>query len=212
MARRYLDKVEIPGSIPSGPTLCYCKQQTWWLMTEELIDLFDESDNKTGERKTRQYAHAKGLWHQASHVWIYNSKGEMLLQKRSMQVESNPGLWDISAAGHISAGETPGQAALREMYEEIGIKASPKDIKQVMVKKESSIPKPDYYDNEFDYIYIFKHDGLPEKLQKGEVDAVKFIPISELEKDLKDPKTAKDFVPRDYIFELIKIIRKAIAD
>ncbi len=180
-------------------------------MTDELIDILDENGKETGMRKMRNYAHAKGLWHHASHVWVYNSKGEILLQKRSMKIENYPGLWDISAAGHISAGETPEQAALREMYEEIGIKADPKDLKQILVKKECCVPKPGYYDNEYDYIYILKHDTLPKNLQEGEVDAVKFVPISDFEKELKDPKTAKDFVPRDYLLELIKIIKKELA-
>jgi isopentenyldiphosphate isomerase len=180
-------------------------------MTEEMVDVLDEDGNPTGVRKTKKYAHANGLWHRASHIWIYNSEGELLLQKRSMLVETKPGLWDISAAGHVSAGETPEQGALREMYEEIGIKADPGDIKQIMVRKSSNVPKPDYYDNEFDYIYIFKHDGLPKKLRKGEVDAVRFMPISEFEEELKNPETAKNFVIRDYIPELIKIIRRASA-
>ena len=76
-------------------------------MTEELIDILDEKGNKIGVSKTRGEVHAKGLWHQAAHVWIYNSKGEILLQKRSMQKESWPGRWDISAAGHVQQGKRP---------------------------------------------------------------------------------------------------------
>ncbi|MGA3020968.1 MAG: NUDIX domain-containing protein [Candidatus Micrarchaeales archaeon] len=180
-------------------------------MVEELIDILDGNGNKTGVSKTYKETHAKGLWHQTTHVWIYNSKGEILLQKRSMEMEGWPGLWDASVAGHISAGETSKQAALREIFEEIGIKANSKDIKQVMVRKASDRLKPNYYNNQFSHIYIFNLNKLPEKLQKEEVDAIEFIPISKFEEELKNPKTAKNFVPHEYIPELIKIIRKELA-
>ncbi|MFI5412548.1 MAG: NUDIX domain-containing protein [Candidatus Micrarchaeales archaeon] len=181
-------------------------------MADELVDILDENGNKTGVSKTKTEAHAKGLWHQVSHVWIYNSEEEILIQKRSMQKESWPGLWDISAAGHLAAGETPIDGALREMLEEIGIKAIPEEIKQIMMRKYSGHPTPNYYSNEFCYIYIYKTDKMPTKLQKEEVEAVKFIPIAEFEEELKDPMTMNNFVPHDYVFELIEIIKNSLQD
>ena len=145
-------------------------------MAEEFIDVLDENGKKTGVRKTRTEVHAKGLWHGAVHVWIYNSKGEILLQRRSMQKDSWPGRWDISVAGHISAGETPERAALKEVSEEIGVKLSAKDLKQVMIRKSSSLPKAGFFNNEFDYVYLCEMDKLPENLQKEEVEAVEFVP------------------------------------
>ncbi len=73
----------------------------------EMFDVLDKNGNKTGDVKTKKELHENGLWHSAVHVWIYNSKGEILLQKRSMKVTNWPGRWDISVAGHIPAGETP---------------------------------------------------------------------------------------------------------
>ncbi len=180
-------------------------------MAEEFIDVLDEKGNETGISKTRKEVHAKGLWHKAAHVWIYNSKGEVLLQKRSMQKESWPGRWDVSAAGHLSAGETPEQAALKELFEELGVKAKSKGIKQVMMRKSSSNPKPGYYNNEFDYVYICKLDELPENLQKEEVEYVEFLPLSKFEEELKNPQTTKNFVPHNYALELIRIIRRKLA-
>ena len=176
-------------------------------MAEEFIDVLDENGKKTGVRKTRTEVHAKGLWHGAVHVWIYNSKGEILLQRRSMQKDSWPGRWDISVAGHISAGETPERAALKEVSEEIGVKLSAKDLKQVMIRKSSSLPKAGFFNNEFDYVYLCEMDKLPENLQKEEVEAVEFVPLSRLEEESKDPLTAKRFVPHTYLPELIEIIK-----
>ena len=81
----------------------------------------------------------------------------------------------------------------------------------IVVKKWHSHPTPDYYNNETDYVYIFKLDKLPKKLQKEEVEAVEFMPLSRFEEELKNPQTAKKFVPHKYLPELIEIIRKELA-
>jgi len=88
---------------------------------DELIDIYDESNEPLGFRKMKSEAHREGLWHRASHVWIYNKRGEILLQLRAKSKELNPLKWDISAAGHISLGEEPIAAALRETKEELGL-------------------------------------------------------------------------------------------
>lgn len=71
-------------------------------MKEELIDVLDENGIKTGQVMTRSEIHKQGLWHRAIVVAIINERNEILLQQRSMEKEKNAGLWDISAAGHIS--------------------------------------------------------------------------------------------------------------
>lgn len=179
-------------------------------MAQERIDILDQNGNKTGISKTKKEAHAKGLWHQAVHVWMYNSKGEILLQKRSIKKDSWPGMWDISAAGHVSSGETPEKAAVREIREEIGVKANSADLKQILFRKSSTRPKEGYYNNEFDYVYLYRLDETPKDLQKGEVEYVVFIPLEKLESDLKIPIIAKNYVPHSYYPELIKILKKGI--
>lgn len=178
-------------------------------VTEE-VDVVDKNNKKTGVRATKEKVHAKGLWHLAAHVWIYNSKGEILLQKRSMEKDSWPGMWDISAAGHLSAGETAEQAAVREIKEEIGVEANDEDLKQIMVNKSSTIPKPGYYNNEFDYVYLFKLNGLPKHLQSTEVEKVKFLPIEKFERELKNKEAARKYVPHSYYPRLIKALKKAL--
>ncbi len=124
-----------------------------------------------------------------------------------MEKENFPGLWDISAAGHVSAGEKPKEAALREL----GITANPKDLKKVMISKAHS-DTGNYHNREFDDVYIFRFN-LPSKrfmLQKDEVDAIKFISIKKFEKELRNPKTASRYVPHRYYFDLIKVINKEL--
>eukprot|EP01119_Soliformovum_irregulare_P014431 TRINITY_DN3947_c0_g1_i2.p1 TRINITY_DN3947_c0_g1~~TRINITY_DN3947_c0_g1_i2.p1 ORF type:complete len:185 (+),score=48.17 TRINITY_DN3947_c0_g1_i2:17-571(+) len=73
--------------------------------TEEYLDVLDENGKFTGISHPRSQVHREGLWHRVVHVWIVNSKGQVLLQQRTLNKESWPGMWDISSAGHISAGE-----------------------------------------------------------------------------------------------------------
>ena len=183
-------------------------------MVEELVDIFDENQNVVGV-ETKKDAHKKGLWHQASHVWIYNSKGEILLQLRAKNKDSYPGLWDISAAGHISAGESPEVAAVRELFEEIGIKIKPKDLKKIFVRKVSQIVRPDFINKEFDHVFLWKYDGDKSKLklQKEEVDKLESIPIKRFESELKDPKLKKAYVPHGkYYDDVIAAIRKELGE
>ena len=183
-------------------------------ITAELIDILDENGNVTGVSKSILEVHRNGLWHQTSHIWVFNSKGEVILQKRAKKKMSHPDLWDISAAGHVSKGEHPDKTAIRELYEEIGIKANFRELKKIKVKKVSiNIPEKNYYNNEFDHIYLYKFDRdiSKLKLQKSEVDHIKFMPIDKFELEIKDSELYKKYVPHGkYYFDIIKAIRKEL--
>ena len=90
----------------------------------ELIDVLNENGVKTGKIASRDEVHQKGLWHRAIVVAIINEKNEILLQQRSANKEKNANMWDISAAGHISAGQDSLMAATREINEEVSVTAS----------------------------------------------------------------------------------------
>lgn len=94
------------------------------LVSEELLDVVDENDQVIAV-KTRGEIHARGLIHRAIHILLFNSQGEIFLQKRSMNKDENPGLWDSSAAGHVDSGESYESCAIRELNEELGIDQAP---------------------------------------------------------------------------------------
>jgi len=123
-------------------------------------------------------------------------------------------LWDISAAGQTSKGEHPDETAIRELYEEIGIKTDFKKLKKIEVRKVSmNVTEKNYYNNEFDHIYLYRFDGnISElELQKSEVDHIKFMPIDKFELEIKDPELYKKYVPHgEYYFDIIKAIRKEL--
>ena len=94
---------------------------------EEQIDVLNADGTPAGYACGRTKVHAEGLWHRTIHVWAFNPEGKILFQLRSRVKENNPGLLDTSCAGHISAGDSSINAAVRELREELGhnIQSSP---------------------------------------------------------------------------------------
>ena len=89
-------------------------------MSEEIFDVVDEHDRVVG-RERRSEVHRRGLKHRATHVLVFNARGEVFLQKRSMSKDRCPGVWDSSASGHLDCGEDYDACAVRELREEIGL-------------------------------------------------------------------------------------------
>jgi isopentenyl-diphosphate delta-isomerase len=179
-------------------------------MADELIDIFDDSNNPLNRIELKSKAHAEGLRHRAAHIWIYNSKGEILLQLRSKD-SWFPDVWDISASGHIGAGESAIIGALRELSEEVGIFAEPEDLEFIRIKRQDAC-YGSVIDNEFNYIYLFNFEGEIKDLalQQEEVADARFILLEELEKELKE--SLEIFFPRkSYWAEIVVEIRKRLA-
>jgi isopentenyl-diphosphate delta-isomerase len=92
-------------------------------LVESLILIVDDKDNVIGSASITE-ARSKGIRHRISRVIVKDSEGRILLQKRADHMQTYPGRWDTSAAGHVDMGEDYMQAAKREMLEEVGLKAS----------------------------------------------------------------------------------------
>jgi 16S rRNA (adenine1518-N6/adenine1519-N6)-dimethyltransferase len=88
----------------------------------ELFDVCDAEDRVVGQA-TRGAVHAGRLIHRAVHVWVFNSRGEFLLHRRSAQKDEFPLCYTSSASGHLAAGEDYATAAHRELAEELGLRA-----------------------------------------------------------------------------------------
>lgn len=89
-------------------------------MAEELVQVVDENDNPL-RGDTRQNIWEQGLFHRVVYVMVESSEGKILLQKRSPKMDTYPDCWDVSAAGHVDAGEAYDVAAARELSEELGL-------------------------------------------------------------------------------------------
>ena len=91
---------------------------------DEIFDIVDSDDHVIG-KGTRREIHSQGLLHRSVHTLVFNSCGELFLQKRALTKDENPGLWDSFSAGHVNAGEAYVTSAHRELKEELGITAHP---------------------------------------------------------------------------------------
>jgi len=89
-------------------------------MSEEIFDVVNDQDEVIGQER-RSEVHRLGLQHRAVHVLIFNQRGDVFLQKRSMKKDTFPGAWDSSASGHLDTRETYDACAVREIREELGL-------------------------------------------------------------------------------------------
>ncbi len=87
---------------------------------EEIVSIVDEKNNITGSA-LRSVMRAKGLPHRATYILVFNSKGELYVQKRTPVKDIYPGYYDVAAGGVVMAGESYDESASRELKEELGI-------------------------------------------------------------------------------------------
>ncbi len=123
-----------------------------------MLTAFDDEMNDIGVF-TRSYIHYHGLWHKVAQCWIaYRAENgiRIYLQRRSFEKKSHPGRYDITAAGHVSAGETPEMAMLREMMEETGL-----SIDLGRVHKLGYVKEEICNDREIAYLYVYVEKDPP---------------------------------------------------
>ena len=134
-------------------------------MSEEIFDVVNERDEVIGQAPRRE-VHARGLSHRAVHVLVFNARGEVFLQKRSMKKDCFPGAWDSSASGHLDRGEDYDACALREVREELGV-VMPTAPERLF--KIDSCPQTGF---EFCWVYRAAHEGSftlhPEEIETGD--------------------------------------------
>ena len=131
-------------------------------MSEEIFDVVNERDEVVGQN-TRREVHARGLLHRAIHVLVFNSRGKVFLQKRSMNKDRQPGVWDSSCSGHVDSGENYDETTVRELREELGLKLN------TPLQKLFKIDACAETDAEFVWIYRCESEG-PFQLHPDEIE------------------------------------------
>lgn len=151
---------------------------------DELIDILTSDGKPTGKIALKSEAHQNGWFHGTVHIWIYTKDKKIVLQKRGMNKKVFPGLWDISSAGHIGAGEAVKVAAKREVYEELGLKLQQEDLVKIGTRIHQVSHPNGIQDNEFHHVFIaeLKQPFLTLKFQKAEVDAIQLFDLEVLRK------------------------------
>lgn len=175
----------------------------------EYFDVLHPDGTPTGHSKPRDEVHRDGDWHRTVHAWILNPRRELLIQKRAPNKESNPDLWDVSAAGHLSAGETSIQAVVKEVQEELGVQLSESDFQYLFTVAQQALSETGtFLDNEFQDVYLITADFPLSafSVQAEEVSELRYIPLNDLQQLILDADP--EFVTHDeeyrQLFDVLK--------
>ena len=172
-------------------------------ISNDLVILVDELDSQLGLMEKMQ-AHTEGKLHRAVSVFIFNSKKELLLQKRAAGKYHSPGLWTNTCCTHPQEGEAPRTAATRRLKEEMGLSCP-------LHKAFTFIYKADMgnglTEHEFDHVFTGIADGLP-KPDEQEVGAFRYLSIDKLDNEIRTkPEQFTEWFKicyNEHFFELFK--------
>lgn len=180
---------------------------------DEYLDIWSSDGQPTGKKCLKDEAHQKGLFHPTVHIWFYSSGPSLLLQKRSLNKQTFPGLWDVSVAGHVSAGESIIEGALREIKEEIGLDLQKVDLNPIDIRKNTNRFDNGVTDCEFQHVFLAKLDTDVSniKIQEAEVDAVRLFSFEELQQCILKKQPDFTIVPADmsyYQFVMDSVLKE----
>ncbi|HEY4155344.1 MAG TPA: isopentenyl-diphosphate Delta-isomerase [Puia sp.] len=148
-------------------------------MEEEVI-LVNEQDEQTGTIEKME-AHRKALLHRAFSIFIFNGKGEMLLQQRAAAKYHSPGLWTNACCSHPRPGEPVDRAAQRRLKEEMGFETELKKIFDFIYKVNFDNGLTEF---EFDHVYAGHYGGRGLNPDKQEVLDYCFRSVEDIQHDL----------------------------
>ena len=153
---------------------------------DERVDVLDEFGKPTGEVAWKSEAHRRGLWHRCFHCWVFGTEasGEpyLLVQRRAAEKDTWPGYLDVTAAGHLGAGEKPLRGGLRELEEELGLRVDPERLIPLGSRRiEQEIPGG--CDREFHDVFLLFDPTPPQRmrLQAEEVEVVLSMSLDDAE-------------------------------
>ena len=150
---------------------------------QEYLDVVDEQDGELGIRKLRTEVHREGDWHREAHVFVYNHDGQLLYQLRGPHQESFPNCWDVSAGGHVEAGTDYLTSAVKELEEELGIKANTNELMEAMYwHDEIKDPVRGLINRAWRKTFLYGYDGEIQdlKLEEGKVMQARFFTEKEI--------------------------------
>ena len=165
-------------------------------MGEEIFDVVNERDEVI-DRQPRSVVHRLGLMHRATHALVFNKRGHVFLQKRSMKKDRQPGVWDSSASGHVDSGEEYDVCVIRELREEIGLQVSevPRRLFKLAAGPET--------DQEHVWVYRCEAEG-PFQLHPEEIDHGDWFEPGQVTQWMKER-------PEEFASALLVIWKKVMA-
>ena len=148
---------------------------------DEKVDILDSRGEKTGEVAWKSEAHRLGLWHRCFHCWIFSpgipSGGPYLfVQRRAAGKDTWPNRLDVTAAGHLGAGEETLEGGLREIEEELGLTVAPDELVPLGTRR-SELQIPAGLDREFQEVFLLVRTLSPKDLRLQEEEVVERQPL-----------------------------------
>ena len=161
---------------------------------DELLRIYTREGEPTNAFKKRGEVHRDGDWHATVHLWMINSSRQLLFQKRSHSAELHPGLWDVSAAGHVVDDDSLEMSLERESLEELGVAINAQQA-QWLFTLQTELHKQALHERVFQYVYLLNRDIDQHELnlQVEEVAEVQWHHYSLLQRLISD---SSGFVPR----------------
>ena len=132
----------------------------------QTVILVNENDEVTGTAEKME-AHRKGLLHRAFSIFVFNNKGEMLMQQRALEKYHSGGLWTNACCSHPRPGEKTDEAARRRLKEELGFETSLIEIFDFIYKAEFVNGLAEF---EYDHVYVGEYDGVIQPEQEEVMD------------------------------------------
>ena len=149
-------------------------------MEEEKVILVDEYDRPLG-LMPKMEAHRKALLHRAFSVFVFNDRGQLMLQQRALSKYHSPGLWTNTVCSHQREGETNEEAGRRRLEEEMGFRTDLREIFHFIYRAELDNGLTEH---ELDHVLIGRFEGLP-RPNPEEVAAYKWMHLWELKRDIE---------------------------
>jgi isopentenyl-diphosphate Delta-isomerase len=157
---------------------------------EEKVILVDKNDIVIGEMEKMQ-AHQEGLLHRAFSVFVFNSKGELLIHQRAKQKYHSGGLWTNTCCSHPRINESTADAAHRRLMEEMGFDCEIKEAFSFIYKAELD---KGLTEHEFDHVFIGTYEGSP-NVNKEEVEDFKWISLKNIQEEIqKNPQNFTEWM------------------
>lgn len=146
----------------------------------EHVVLVNEQDQQIGIME-KMAAHIVPRLHRAFSIFIFNSKGELLLQQRALSKYHSPGLWTNTCCSHPCDGETLEQATSRRLMEEMGMHCEMHEVFTFIYKAPVGLG---LIEHEFDHVWFGKTDEVPQ-INTEEVASWKYMRLEDLQADIK---------------------------
>ena len=158
-------------------------------MTNEYLDIVDEDNKPTGEKRLRSEVHALGLWHRTVHAYFYREMGnsvQFLVHLRAKTKDLHPNAWDTRFGGHLKSGESLEDAVKHEVHEETGLELGPSELLSGKTyKRDHSLNR------EFTHVYYYHYQKETNTLHfnDGEVQTAEWMSIDDIRNSIqKGPK------------------------